>query len=308
MHLEILDLDGGSQARTSATNDSRWQSVRVCDLSDLAARLRLWSAGGAIKQARRRLQQSPTPPDPTITLVGSGDYHHLTALLLERACEPITLIHFDNHPDWVQLAPRWHCGSWINQALQNERVKRVVTIGPCSDDLVWPGVKGGNLKALSSGRLRLFPWSHPPSRVLRSIGDGASYRCVSGHLIWNNLAAMPLEEAITTILAQVTTDAIWITIDKDVLPPADAVCNWDQGLMPLDAVVAMIQALGKKHPIAGADICGDYAPPRFRNPLKTFEVFRDQPRRPPPPPESLRRNTQVNDRLLDVIEQAARTC
>ncbi len=308
MHLEILDLDGDSQALSTATSDGRWQSVRVCDLRDIAARLRLWSVNGAIKEARRRLQQSPVPPDPIVTLMGSGDFHHLTALLLERAREPVTVIHFDNHPDWVRLAPRWHCGSWVNQALRCERVARVVTIGPCSDDLVWPGLKGGNLKALASGRLRLFPWLHPPSRVLRPIVDGASYRCTARQLVWNNLASMPQTDAIRTVLSQVATDAVWITIDKDVLPPEDALCNWDQGLMPLDWVVAMIEALGRRHVIAGADICGDYTPPRFSNPLKRWEAKRDQPRRAPPDPSALLRNAQVNNRLLDTIEQAARIC
>ena len=162
MHLEILHLDGSVVAQAEGQTTD-WQSVRVLDLSDLAAKLRLWSGAGAIAEARRRILAAPNPPEATVTLVGSGDFHHITPLLMERAREPFTVIHFDNHPDWVRLAPRWHCGSWVNQALRSPRVTRVVTIGPCSDDLVWPGLKGGNLPALASGRLRLFPWSHAPS-------------------------------------------------------------------------------------------------------------------------------------------------
>ncbi|HEV2608224.1 MAG TPA: hypothetical protein VGT79_09600 [Xanthomonadaceae bacterium] len=308
MHLEILDLDGSVHSHASESNALRWQSVRVLDLRDLAAKLRLWSGGKAIAETRRRLHGAPIHPDPTVTLVGSGDFHHLTPLLLERAREPVTVVHFDNHPDWVRLAPRWHCGSWVNQALRSKRVARVVTIGPCSDDLVWPGLKGGNLAALASGRLRLFPWSHAPSRLLRRIADGASYRCASRRLVWDNLAEMTSEHAAHTILSQIATDAIWLTIDKDVLPEGEVVSNWDQGQMPLRAVLDLIEAIGRKHNIVGADICGDYATPHFPSALKRWEVRRDQPRREPPDAPALERNAEVNRQLLSTIERAARAC
>ncbi len=308
MHLEILDLDGSLRGHAGDSAATRWQSVRVLDLRDLAAKLRLWSGRSAIAETRKRLRAAPALPDPVVTLVGSGDFHHLTPLLLERAREPVTVLHFDNHPDWVRLAPRWHCGSWVNQALRSERVARIVTVGPCSDDLNWPGLKGGNLPALASGKLRLFPWSHAPSRVLRKIRDGASYRCESKHLVWNNLAEMSPEQAARTILAQIETDAVWFTIDKDVLPEDEAVSNWDQGRMPLRAVLGLIEAIGRGHRVAGADICGEYAPPRFDNALKKWEVRRDQPRRAPPDGATLARNAEVNRQLLSTIERAARTC
>ena len=308
MHLEILDLDGSVRDLAGDATSPHWQSVRVLELHDLAAKLRLWSSGKTIAEARRRLRDQPEFPDPTVTLIGSGDFHHLTPLLLERAREPVTVIHFDNHPDWMRLAPRWHCGSWVNQALRLERVARVVTIGPCSDDLAWPGLKGGNLPALASGRLRLFPWLRTPSRVMRPIPNGASYHCVANHLVWNNLAEMSPEQAARTILAQIATDAVWLTIDKDVLPEDETVSNWDQGQMPLRSVLRLIEAIGRKHRIAGADICGEYAPPGFDNALKKWEVRRDQPRRAPPDAATLARNAEATRQLLSTIEQAARTC
>ena len=308
MHLEILDLDGSVHNHALEATPSRWQSVRVLDLRDMAAKLRLWSRERTIAEVRRRLHDAPDKPDPTLTLVGSGDYHHLTPLLLERVREPVTVVHFDNHPDWVRLAPRWHCGSWVNQALRLEHVARIVTIGPCSDDLVWPELKGGNLGALASGKLRLFPWTHAPSRVLRRIADGASYRCASRHLVWNNLAEMSSAEAARTILSQIDTTAIWLTIDKDVLPEHEAVSNWDHGQMPLRAILDLIEAIGRKHSIVGADICGEYAPPHFPNALKRWEVRRDQPRRAPPDAVALERNAEVNRQLLSAIQKAARAC
>jgi hypothetical protein len=307
VHLEVLQLDGSVEAQASGQTP-HWQSVRLLDLRDLAARLRLWSGGRAIAEARRRILEVPNPPDPTVTLVGSGDFHHLTPLLLERAREPVTVIHFDNHPDWVRLAPRWHCGSWVNQALRSPRVERVVTIGPCSDDLVWPGLKSGNLPALVSGRLRLFPWSHAPSRVLRRMPDGASWKGAPGRMVWNNLVEMSPEQVGRTILAQIATNAVWITVDKDVLPEDEVISNWDQGRMPLRAVVDLIETIGREHSLAGADICGEYAPPQFPNALKRWEVRRDQPQRPPPDAAALARNAEVNRRLLAAIARVGSAC
>lgn len=300
LHLERLELDG-STADDRLAKAGNWLSCRDVDLRDLAPALRLWARARTIAQARERLRVMPTPPDPVVTLIGSGDFHHLAPLLLERVREPVTLVHFDNHPDWVRLAPRWHCGSWINQALRNERVARIVTIGPCSDDLAHPDLKGGNLPALASGRLRLFPWSRPPSRVLRKMADGPSWRHADGHLHWRNLADLPAAQARALILEQIATTAVWLSIDKDVLPETENISNWDQGRMPLQAVLDLIGAIVDHHELAGADICGEHSPPQFDSLLKRWEVRRDQPRRAAPDAAARARNIEVTCRLLATI-------
>src|SRR5207237_2921907 len=38
---------------------------------------------------------------------GSGDFHHLSALLVRRVKEPVVLVSFDNHPDWDIRPPKW---------------------------------------------------------------------------------------------------------------------------------------------------------------------------------------------------------
>ncbi|MBS0556606.1 MAG: arginase, partial [Proteobacteria bacterium] len=170
MHLQILDLDGALDAQASLPAIAPWQSVSTIPLRDLGPRLRLWSRNRTIRLARERIA-AQVPDGPALHLLGSGDFHHLAAVLMEKACEPITIVHIDNHPDWVRLAPRWHCGSWVNRALALPQVRRVITLGVCSDDLVRPDLKGGNLPALASGKLVLFPWEHAPSRVWRRIPD-----------------------------------------------------------------------------------------------------------------------------------------
>jgi arginase family enzyme len=275
VHLRILDTDGSVDAQALG-NAAPWASATRVDLRDLGPALRLWSRRKSIDSARARIAAAPDPR-PSLTFLGSGDFHHLAALLIERVEQPFTVLHFDNHPDWVRLAPRWHCGSWVNRVLALPNVQRVVTVGPCSDDLVSPGRKGGNLSALDSGRLALFPWQHAPSRVWRRIAEGPGHTWTAGRIVWRNLAERQLEHAVAMVLDAVPTGAVWITIDKDVLPEHEALTNWDQGRMPLAALTAMLRAAGQRKRILGADVCGEYSSPRHVNWLKRIEARMDQP-------------------------------
>lgn len=276
-HLRLIDTDDSVDGAALGAA-LPWQSITHVDLRDLGPALRLWSRRRAIAAARARIAAA-ADPRPSVTFMGSGDFHHLAALLAERVTEPFTLLHFDNHPDWVRLAPRWHCGSWVNRVLALPNARRVVTVGVCSDDLESPGRKGGNLPALDSGRLALFPWQHAPSRARRRINAGPGHRWQDGQIIWNNLAALPLPNAIQTIIDAIPTDAIWITIDKDVLPEREALTNWDQGQMPLATLLAMLRAIGACKRVLGADVCGEYSPPAHRNWFKRIEARMDQPAR-----------------------------
>jgi arginase family enzyme len=305
VHLRLIDTDGsvdGAALRTAAP----WDSVTLVDLRDLGPALRLWSRGKHIANARARVA-SASDPRPSVTFMGSGDFHHLAALLAERVAEPFTLLHFDNHPDWVRLAPRWHCGSWVNRVLALPNVRRVVTVGVCSDDLVNPARKGGNLSALDAGRLALLPWQHEPSRARRRIADGPGHAWQDGFIHWRNLAEMQQEQAIATVLDAIPTEAIWITIDKDVLPEHEALTNWDQGEMPLAALTALLRAAGQRKRVLGADVCGEYSPPRHANWFKRIEARMDQPIRNATDQRRIDANTRTDCELARVLHAACST-
>lgn len=305
MRLILLDLDGSLPPQLPALRAvAPWSSVTSIDLRDLGPRLRLWSRNRTVRSARERIRTSDA--EPSVHMLGSGDFHHLAALLMEQAREPITVVHFDNHPDWVRLAPRWHCGSWVNRALALPQVDRVITLGPCSDDLIKPGLKGGNIPALASGKLVLFPWKHAPSRLYHPIPDGPGYRYDAGFVVWRNLAD-DTDEILASIPSLIRTDAVWFSIDKDVLPEDEALTNWDQGQMPLNTVLHAIDLIGAQKRIVGTDICGEYSPIDHANLLKRWEAHMDQPQRPGDA-ERLAQNERVNAGLLAAIEKVSRAC
>jgi len=303
LHLRLLDLDDSLNAQSTLRDSAAWTSVETVPMRDLAEPLRLWSRPATMQRARARLAATANGM-PAVTMIGSGDFHHLAVLLIERASEPVTVLHFDNHPDWVRWAPRWHCGSWVNEALRLQQVKKIITLGPCSADLVRPQLKGGNLGALASGRLVLLPWQHAPSRVWGAATAGAAHRVERGHVLWRNLAQSSTADNVAFILDQIGTEAIWLTIDKDVLPESEALTNWDQGQMPLRALLDLIAGIGARRRIVGADICGEFSRPALRNPFKRIESRIDRPQRSADATR-LARNEAVNRDLLHAIWQAS---
>jgi len=303
--LNILDLDHSLTGQASIARLLDSGRARRLDLLDLGPKLRLWSSERTFRRFTERLRERPrhSGPAPEIFFVGSGDYHHLTPAFLTDLPEPVSLIHFDNHPDWVHFAPRRHCGSWVNQALKLPNIERIVTLGPCSDDLQNPQIKGGNLGALKRGVLQLFPWQHPPSKVWGRVGDGAGHQQQENLLHWNNLADQDWSAFLERMIASLPTQAVWITIDKDVLASEDAATNWDQGQMRLSHLLQAIRSLAASKRIIGIDICGEFARPAFSNAFKRWEAKSDQPPAERWSETDLLRNSATNQALIELFEE-----
>ena len=81
-------------------------AAKTVDLTDLGPAARLWADRTQAAAIRRALD--PALKD-AITFLGSGDYHYVSAFLLEQFREPVSLIVFDHHPDWDGLPPRHGC-------------------------------------------------------------------------------------------------------------------------------------------------------------------------------------------------------
>jgi arginase family enzyme len=300
----VIDLDGSVAGQAPLRRRIDAGAATRIDVADLSSRLRIVATRAAMAELGRRLEGSGAPAGETsVSFYGSGDFHHVTAGLLAGTTQDVTVVHFDNHPDWVRFPATFNCGAWVNRALELRHVRRVVTIGPCSDDLVRPELQFANLPAVSEGRITLYPWRHEPSRIWGRYRDGAAHRQEGGHLHWRNLADESWPDFLDELVDALPTRAIWLTIDKDVLGPDEAVTNWDQGGLPLARLLEAVEHLSLNAEIVGVDVCGDYSPPRFSDPFRAALAYFDHPARSVPSLERLAINARVNASLLDCFER-----
>jgi hypothetical protein len=198
MHLCLLHLDDALDSQPDFIRACEKSGARQIRMQEDGSDIRLWGYRAGLDAFRDAMaKQWPQNDEPQLCFMGSGDFHHVTAFLLARALEnqpgSVTLIHFDNHPDWVKFEKGTHCGSWVNRALENPNVEKIITIGVCSHDLRLPEWKGANLTLLSQGLLELYPYDHAPSRVRNDYGAGASFEQV------DLLARMPLPIGIRAV-------------------------------------------------------------------------------------------------------------
>lgn len=301
--MQVIDFDGSLTAQAPLRKRIDAGIATRIDAADLAARLRIVASRPALQDLASRLRDAAGGEGTPVTFYGSGDFHHLTAALVAAVDEPLTIVHFDNHPDWVRFPATVNCGAWVNRALELPHVRKVVTIGPCSNDLVRPEWQFANLKAVVDGRIVLYPWRHAPSRVWGRYGKAASFTQEGSFLRWRNLADEDWADFLDDLVAELPNSAIWLTIDKDVLGHTDACTNWDQGELPLGHLLAAVERLAAERRIIGVDVCGDWSNPQFSDPFRATLAFFDHPPRRRPALHELAVNARVNSRLIDCFQR-----
>lgn len=218
-------------------------------------------------------------------LYGSGDFHHLSALWIRRChSQPLTIVSFDNHPDWAITPPRWSCGSWINRALELPHVQNIHVWGCGNFECWWPGRLLGNRRAQRAGELSLHPWAdnrpaqdrHPPGAILRSN--------------WR--------EHYQRFVRQIAGHNVYVTVDMDCLGPDEAITNWENGCFVADDLVWALAQLRGHVQILGGDICGAHSKPEYARWKQKFASQFDHPKLPPHSPEEIRR---INDAALEQL-------
>ena len=163
-----------------------------------------------------------------IHFIDSGNYHYMTRIWLEKISEPFSLLVFDNHTDMQPPAfgGLLSCGGWAAEALKAL---------PFLQELVLVG----------------------PDREAYEQTEGEIRNKVR-FLSREDLQEMTEQEKKTFFEEISDNLPLYISVDKDVLRPGDAMTAWSQGDMTAEELESYIRALCRRQEPAGMDVCGEY--------------------------------------------------
>ena len=290
--VRLLDLDGSVAAQADFIREVAAERV---DLTRLGPAARLWANRAQADAIRAALE--PAAKD-AITFLGSGDFHYVSALLLEQFREPITLVVFDHHPDWDRLPPRRGCGAWISRALEQKNIEQIFLVGNASADLAFPAVVAGRRAAAHTGRVVLLPYELARPQVW-------PFRFPARELKANPIGAF------AEILPALAGRRVYVSVDKDCLTSEGALTNWEEGRLPLPLLLTYLGLLQSTCELVGADVTGDYSPAvlpgRWKQGCSNFDHPRDFSARGREPAEIARLNGETNRRIVDLLRRGCET-
>lgn len=254
-----LDLDGAWNPRDLP--------IETLDLSGLGPRLRYCASGRGLRELEIAL-----PGDlPRFILCGSGDFHYLSGLWVRRAVASggggVTLICFDNHPDWDIRPPRWSCGGWINRAMELPEIREAHVWGCGNFELALPHRVFANRAALRSGRLHVHPWAERYDRAVQKRFD----------CIWRR----NWREEFARFAEGLGGGGVYISVDLDCLVASEARTNWENGLFTASEVAWAIGVVREHATVLGGDMCGGYSPLVSEGAFRRLAVWWDHPKLPP---------------------------
>lgn len=230
-----------------------------------------------------------------LTFFGSGDFHHLTFSLLKQFREPMSVVLFDQHPDWDVTSPLPCCGTWVNDALRLPHIERVIVLGAGDEDLGGTQLWRGNRAALRSGRLEIYPATLETS-LWPGMGtfETACGKRSQGRFRWKTLSKHGMSAVLDDVLARLPTERLYVSVDKDCLQSQFARSNWDAGELELSEVCAAIERLRTQCELVGADVTGEWSLPRFRRAWVRAVSRADHPEQEAPTHEELDANARTN--------------
>ena len=295
MRIRVIDLDGSIVAQDRVLHMFR---PDVFEMTHWGPRLRLgcrWSRFYRFERRLDRLFGANERLDPWVSLLGSGDFHHLTLALLRRVRHPFNLLVLDKHPDWMRGVPILHCGAWLHQAAQLPNVHRIFHLGGDMDfdnAYRWLAPK----RLLQSGKIVTLPafrafeagfWQDLPHKPLRSHFDAPVDR-------------ERLEELLWTHLDELDRLPLYISLDKDVMWMPESVVNWDSGYLDLPEVQEILQFFLKAagNDLVGMDVVGDWSPVQTRGILRHLLHRFEHPRQRVDAEQARLCNERTNTMLL----------
>lgn len=235
------------------------------DLSNWQETIRFGCSWKQFKQLENYLatnleSQLPRVEQLGCVFMGSGDYHHITQLLLNRltTTQPLHLIICDNHPDNMRYPFGIHCGSWVYWASRLAHVARIDVIGISSEDVSLKHAWENHWTPLVKGKLHYWTiqqnvaWS-------KWIGAGKAWHAF-------NSPEQLMNEFLKTLSS--INLPIYLSIDKDVLSKEVVNTNWDQGHFLEQHLKELIQSCAGR--LIGADVTGEISAFHYQNRFKRF--------------------------------------
>jgi arginase family enzyme len=257
------------------------------DVSEEAKELRFISSANKINAfaGEHRAQFRP------FTLLGSGDFHHLSAVWTRQFTEPFTILSFDNHPDWDIRPPYWSCGAWINRALENPLVETIAVWGCGNFECSFPSRLLGNRRAAKTHRLLVYPWRQKRTR----------YPAYLNPLRIGNWKAM-----FSDWLDHNHGRRVYVTIDLDCLVAGEAITNWENGRFTCSDLMWAMRKLRQWVEIIGGDLCGGWSRPGYATRFQKLASWFDHPPlHPPARQDLLSSNLPTLEKLWPVLTGAA---
>lgn len=297
MRLRVFDLDGSI---TAQENILEHHAPQIVDLSRWGPKIRLacrWRRFGRFEAALDQALGFDAEPGPTLTLVGSSDFRHVTLALLRRLREPFNLLVLDKHlGSWPHL-PCLHHGNWLRHALRLGNLRQVFHLGGHFPARAGTAVR----QALRRGRLRILPavqthrrgrWQEVPHEPLRPRWDAMLSTARLEALLWPHLDVLQRWP-------------LYISLDKDVLGPADAVVNGEAGHLVLDEVQQILHVFQRacEGRLVGGDLAGDWSEVCASGLLRRAWAWLAHPRQSVDPMQAMLRNEAANLLLADQLTQ-----
>jgi len=261
----ILDFDGSVQL---ASEDK----AQVIALQPWQESIRFGCRWATFKRLEQTLA-TQFPVDYGCVFTGSGDYHHVTQLLLQRLAylPAFDLVVCDNHPDNMRYPFGIHCGSWVYWASRLPQVQHIHVLGICSPDIALGHAWENHLTPLL--RDKLTYWNiNVNTRWLKWMGAGDSSYTFS--------SADALMKSFLARLDKERSRPIYLSLDKDALSTSVINTNWDQGELGENHLNQLIDACQGR--LIGADITGDVSAYRYQSRFKRWLSAADGQQVPSP--------------------------
>jgi arginase family enzyme len=194
-----------------------------------------------------------------IYYLGSGNYHYMSYILQSPIDKPYTLVLFDHHTDTIPSPSDdlISCGSWVLESLHHlPMLKKVFIIGVSEEGI-----------------------HHIPASIHDKV------ELYTKHSLQSNLTTIT-----KSIIKNIPTESVYISMDKDVLDEKEAVTGWDHGTLQLKQMLMIVKAIIQSKKVISLDVCGEYPVDSTNDYLKETK-------------EAVAKNDRANKLILETTSQ-----